>query len=181
MKKLIMLAMVACAAVVANATTVKWGTGTLYTAANDTGTFSTTKIGAAAMVSFYVLSDTQYAAYSADKSTLFDDASAGLLGEAAKSGTTSSMNSGYTWSDTIDIGVTKNVALVVTYTDQTLGDLYIVNVATATPASATQFTVGNLASAAGGWTSAGGAAPEPTSGLLLLLGVAGLALKRKIA
>lgn len=31
------------------------------------------------------------------------------------------------------------------------------------------------------WTAAGSAAPEPTSGLLLLLGMAGLALKRKHA
>ncbi len=41
---------------------------------------------------------------------------------------------------------------------------------------------------AAGWTAAGGGGggggstiPEPTSGLLLLLGVAGLALKRKVA
>ena len=36
-----------------------------------------------------------------------------------------------------------------------------------------------ITQAAGGWTST--AVPEPTSGLLLLLGVAGLALKRKVA
>lgn len=35
--------------------------------------------------------------------------------------------------------------------------------------------------AGAGWYQAGQAAPEPTSGLLLLLGMAGLALKRKIA
>jgi hypothetical protein len=36
-----------------------------------------------------------------------------------------------------------------------------------------------ITQAAGGWTST--AVPEPTSGLLLLLGMAGLALKRKVA
>lgn len=35
--------------------------------------------------------------------------------------------------------------------------------------------------AASGWTVSGSAIPEPTSGLLLLLGMAGLALKRKCA
>lgn len=40
----------------------------------------------------------------------------------------------------------------------------------------------NATQAAGGWTSvASSAVPEPTSGLLMLLGVAGLALKRKRA
>ena len=47
----------------------------------------------------------------------------------------------------------------------------------------TTFAFGNLGTAmqtAGNWTKAT-AAPEPTSGLLLLLGMAGLALKRKRA
>ena len=57
------------------------------------------------------------------------------------------------------------------------------NVKTVDPAStaSSSFTIANQSTAsqaAGAWTAA---APEPTSGLLLLLGVAGLALKRKRA
>ena len=54
--------------------------------------------------------------------------------------------------------------------------------ATAQDVGQTSITFGNLSSAtqaAGAWTAA--AVPEPTSGLLLLLGMAGLALKRKRA
>ena len=56
----------------------------------------------------------------------------------------------------------------------------------ATTASVT-FAAGNVAAAVANtanWKSFGSAgpvAPEPTSGLLLLLGMAGLALKRKVA
>lgn len=52
----------------------------------------------------------------------------------------------------------------------------------ATAASAT-FAVGSIASQVSGgtWKSYGESVPEPTSGLLLLLGMAGLALKRKVA
>lgn len=58
------------------------------------------------------------------------------------------------------------------------------NVKTVDPSgtASSTFTIANqttASQAAGAWTAA--AAPEPTSGLLLLLGVAGLALKRKRA
>ena len=43
------------------------------------------------------------------------------------------------------------------------------------------FTGGNAASMIKSWNSYGSAVPEPTSGLLLVLGIAGLALKRRRA
>lgn len=52
---------------------------------------------------------------------------------------------------------------------------------TASKAAVTEWTTGSTSVAtAGGWYTAA-AVPEPTSGLLLLLGMAGLALKRKRA
>lgn len=47
--------------------------------------------------------------------------------------------------------------------------------------TATQTVLGDGAYAGSGWYATGSTAPEPTSGLLLLLGMAGLALKRKVA
>ena len=61
-------------------------------------------------------------------------------------------------------------------------DYYIANKAAASINTAgTNATVTNLAKPSGvtGWTSA--SVPEPTSGLLMLVGLAGLALRRKRA
>ena len=53
---------------------------------------------------------------------------------------------------------------------------------TASKAAAVEWTTGSTSVAtAGGWYTAAAAVPEPTSGILLLLGMAGLALKRKRA
>ena len=84
-------------------------------------------------------------------------------------------------------GVTVNGYLVILDSDATATASYayvsdIASAATSALGGAAAISFGDTQLAAmqnaGNWTAA---APEPTSGLLLLLGMAGLALKRKRA
>lgn len=191
MKKLITAFAIVCAAALAQAASVSWSTQKLYTAANADGGFSTTAIKAAATAYLFTLTDTQYndflANYTANgnmKSVY--DAYKDSLASATATGTTKSLTSAVTLTTEADVGATVYGAIIYTYHDATLDkDFYIANIATGTVGSDAGITLGNLGNyflgdtagtATGGWQ----AVPEPTSGLLLLLGIAGLALKRKI-
>ena len=88
---------------------------------------------------------------------------------------------------------TDYYAVILYTTTQDGTDYYMGNYAHVKPASDSPYTVNNLGKIIGGTGDIAGTAganatawaaasvPEPTSGLLLLLGVAGLALKRKRA
>ena len=182
MKKLIIaLAAVAMAAVV-QAATVSWGSGTIYTPGAE-GAFTTTK-AAASSVSYYLwtLDAETYASTTLDGIVKLDKSSATANGKNSALGGTVS----YKDTTTYDAKDTVNWAILFTYTDGDSKEWYIANKGSGTVddlGSALSFS--NLASASstyatvGGWTAA--SVPEPTSGLLLLLGMAGLALKRKRA
>ena len=193
MKKLILTAAVAIAAVASQAATVQWGSNKLYTAASAEGGFSSTGIGNAATAYLFTLTETQYSgfleAYNANGNmkSVWDAYKSSL---ASATGTkTGALTSAATIKTTADVGDTVYGAIIYTYSDATLKkDFYIANIATGTVGADSGLTIGNLGTvflgegtasgtATGGWQ----AVPEPTSGLLMLVGLACLALKRKRA
>jgi len=152
MKKLLILAAAIAAGVAANAASFKWTAGNMY------GSDGTTKW--TSTVNLYAMIDSV--------ATLVDSASAASGTVANKSFSSDLLVGGnyYDFYFTIeDAGKT--------FTSQ------IVNVG-AQATSVGTITFGNMQSAtqnSANWA----VVPEPTSGLLMLLGLAGLALKRKRA
>ena len=164
MKKLLVLAAVIVASVAANAASFKW------TATNVYASDLTTKCSGSATLYAYVAT--------ADASTAFAVTTGTLVSGTIKSG------EGYTTtgltfeSDLLEVGTTYTAYMVV----EDGGKVYTSNTKSVAPNVSTTQTIafGNQGTAtqnAGNWA----AVPEPTSGLLLILGMAGLALKRKRA
>ena len=194
MKKLILAAAVIGAAVATQAATVSWASAKLFTAATAEGGFSTTAIGTAATGYLFTLTASEYDSFLADYNangnmkSVYDAYTKGTLGTAAGTATTGKRTNAASINTDAEIGDTVYGAIIYTYHDDTLNkDFYIANIATGTVGADSGLTIGNLGTvflgegasgtSIGGWS----AVPEPTSGLLLLLGVAGLALKRKRA
>lgn len=190
MKKLILAAAVIGAAVATQAATVSWASAKLFTAATAEGGFSSTAIKSAATGYLFTLTASEYDSFLADYNAngnmdkvwkTYKDS----LGSATGTSKTSTMSSAATVKTDASVGDTVYGAIIYTYHDETLNkDFYIANIATGTVGAESGLTLANLGTkylggtspdSIGGWS----AVPEPTSGLLLLLGVAGLALRRK--
>ncbi len=192
MKKLIIALAAVAVATFANAAAMRWNSGNLY-APTATGSFSTDTISTLGSVQAVVW----------ESASAITELSAGSLYEAYKSDATGSLFSGATvktgsnssnayaaniTGGSYAVGTPVYAAVLYVYTDANSNEYYIENYAANNAASAAK-TTSNLASLVGGngttstsqaiagWT----AAPEPTSGLLMLLGMAGLALRRKRA
>ncbi len=185
MKNLMITFALVALATVANAAMVTWGSGTLYTAKNASGGWSETKFKDAAQVvtvSVYLVDDTTYAIVSAydqkgiyewaaDKSASYTkqnyNTSGGLISTASPKEENASASTAY------------NSIIVARYNDTTLNtDFYIATADTKTTNANGEATFTNLISTVGaatGWQTV----PEPTSGLLLLMGLGALALRRK--
>ena len=185
----------ACAvalAVVAQAATVQWSSGALYTAASNEGGWSSTLVnsaGATVTMNIYLVDASTYATVSAmSQADMYKWASTQTANYTSqnKNANTGNLIGAATVTDaSLAASTTYYSILTASYTDSTYGDMYMAAAVEAeTPASG-QKTVSNIFGGAstlatGGvrdWQAA--AVPEPTSGLLLLLGVAGLALRRK--
>ena len=190
MKKLmIMLGAIACAIGV-QAATVSWAltgvnsgdsgvNGYAYVFSNKTGTYTSPEALKAALASITTASAMQ---------KFMDDNSLTALNAAVTGG--SADVSGVDLEDSGLPAATSGTRLfAVVFNTATITDdsaYYVTTTSSGvkTPGASTtnnaKFTIASQASAtsgSGAWT----AVPEPTSGLLLLLGMAGLALKRKRA
>ena len=186
MKKL-MIAFVATAmAVCANAAAVTWKSGTVLDPTGETANKSvtaylwvidaTTYDTLAANTTGKAMSDAVYAAYK------------GKLGDAYASDITTKKGVRDLLDDSKSYGAGESAYGVLLYTYGSGDNLqYMGNVGKVTLESAMDMDsgmmsvnlLGDSTKGATAWSTA--AVPEPTSGLLLLLGMAGLALKRKRA
>ena len=186
MKKL-MIALVAVAvAGMVQAASCSWGSGALRTATSADGGWSSTAVNSAnalVTMSIYLIdSETYTSLASATQKDLYDAYStqtADLTGQN-KNASTGALIGAITINDTDAAAAVQYAVAIATYTDATYGDMYIANRVATTFNSATQKgSATAIISGVGNWQAE--AVPEPTSGLLMLLGMAGLALRRRRA
>ena len=186
MKKLLIVAAVAMAAIASNAAAVTWSTGGLAyggsTLAKETATGY-----------LWIISSTEYGSYSsytdgeALSKAIYGDYKSKLADADATAA--SGKKGALPLTDGVEYSAGDSIYAVVLYTTTQGGkDYFMGNAGYVTLESAQDVEVSNMATFIGGnqnsMTSnatAWAAVPEPTSGLLLLLGMAGLALKRKRA
>ena len=183
MKKIIMAVAIVCAAVAANAATLKWGTG--YEVMNGTDSDFTS-----ATVAYMINSATL------SQSDVYNAVIAGATLDEAVAGKyigSQSMADGATSLQTVSDLATGSMKAYMVVFDSDLNALYFSEEMTksvpgtgfATYKFENNSSLDGIAAdmsgfdkSYGGWVSTA-AVPEPTSGLLMLLGMAGLALRRR--
>ena len=181
MKKLIMAVAIVCAAAIAQAAAVGWSVATGSTTyANDKYMlFVVGQNGATSIDTVTALLD----AGSDVSSYAFASGNIGANGTGSQSATTSGLS--------LDAGTYTAFVVLFDSASPTVGESNYAVISGATgltktiaaTTAQTSFATGAqgaFLSNASNWNSYG-SVPEPTSGLLILLGMAGLALKRKVA
>ena len=178
MKKLLIAAAIVCAAVISQAAAVSWSSGNLT---DHTGVAGSLKNSTAYTATLYIFSDAEG---KTDVTSTFGSGT-------QITSSTASKNGAYT-GKTKDTGIasgTYYAQLVIANSEWTLTsdlaaftyDADAVSNKSITFLSGAGFDTATAKIHLGGTNNGWQAVPEPTSGLLLLLGVAGLALKRKRA
>lgn len=183
MKKLIMAVAVAAIAGIAQAATITWGSGALKTAASADGGWSGTGVNAAnalvTMSVYFIDADTLTSLAGKSQKDLFDAYNgqvASLTGQN-KNASTGALIGAVTIRDTNAAEAAQPAVVIVTYTDPTYNKEFFMATTTTSSFSAGTHSgaASNLIASVANWQ----AIPEPTSGLLMLLGMAGLALRRR--
>lgn len=184
MKKLMLMAAVAMTAAVVNAAACSWSISGSATASVKNGTAVWTTVGNSPVA--YLILAADVTAVQTELSTK------AAMDTSYAMATTSVFNNKGRFSNVeVDLPATSaSYSMVLIYTDkEDANKIWYQFASTAdaaagsddptTPADPASFTATYFA--ADGWTSATASVPEPTSGILLLLGMAGLALRRKRA
>ena len=200
MKKLMIAAAIVCAAALSQAASVSWASDVIYKPVDAKGTYGTAttdKMGSKAATGYlWEVTKAVWESYAADTSKIYEEFAKeghGVLGAETKTAQTT-LQGKITLAGTTDYaeGASAYGLILYTYNDGTT-DWYVANAAkydgmgtaTANVAALNLYEGGKIGTtpqgdAITGWTKVE-SIPEPTSGLLLLLGVAGLALRRRRA
>ena len=192
MKKIILALAAAVLAVGVQGAAIDWKTGVSIKAPNVDGSIGTSNAGAGTLSMYVWLVDK--ATYDAATADSILAGYSGQLGTATGSVTGKAGAAGGTvTTDGLAFSTTENTpyyALVLTQYKSGETEMFLANKATtAINTAGTKASVGNLSKNWGGtggpaipgWMKAGGSGdiPEPTSGILLLVGGAMLALRRR--
>lgn len=192
MKKLLLATIVATATVAINAATVSWSAtkGALYDGAETPAKITSGSAYLMFVTADYTQSDLVAAFVAAEgkaDATLTAMSASGAMATGA--GTIAAFSSrpsgtstyGLTADATAYFVVFNDDKMYISYTTDALYDTVTAE-ATATFGTSLASSSKTMLQAADGYSAAGWyAVPEPTSGLLMLLGMAGLALRRKRA
>ena len=192
--------MIACVAVamaaVAQAASINWAIGNIYSPSDSTAKVAAGSVSAWLFVtanSTDVTTGIPVTTLAAVQGVLDSGDLTGLSSLAAAHGANNAVGTftGATGLTGFSSGSLTAFAVVIDSTDlATAENYFLVNSGETKSATFTSATgakalgfgdQATITQSAGGWTSVATDVPEPTSGLLLLLGMAGLALRRKVA
>ena len=197
MKKLMIAAAIVCAAAFAQASTFVWGINGYNYKDGASGSMSPDKLASAGTLMLFMGEVVQTANSDGTYKLNFDNATYIMQGTMAanyKYGNFNTAEANRSSSDKVTstaVGTEYTLLLLESNTtdyENYEGKYYMVHTTTTAEGYDSQtthnygiFTTTAAATGTSWNTASAGAIPEPTSGLLLLLGVAGLALRRRCA